>query len=83
MTVFILVAGAFTGPHVWEDTAARLAADGAVVRVAALTGLGGRTGGSGRPVDLETHIDDVLAVIDAVVAEAEPGGEIVLVGHDY
>ncbi|MGY5003743.1 alpha/beta hydrolase [Streptomyces griseus] len=86
MTVFILVAGAFTGPHVWRDTAARLAADGAVVRIAALTGLGGRTGGpggSGRTVDLETHIDDVLAVIDAVVAEAEPGGEIVLVGHDY
>ncbi|MGJ5945982.1 alpha/beta fold hydrolase [Streptomyces caviscabies] len=86
MTVFILVAGAFTGPHVWEDTAARLTADGAVVRIAALTGLGGRTGGpggSGRTVDLETHIDDVLAVIDAVVAEAEPGGEIVLVGHDY
>lgn len=83
MTVFILVAGAFTGPHVWRDTAARLTADGAEVRIAALTGLGGRAGGSGGTIDLETHIADVLAVIDAVAAEGEPGKEIVLVGHDY
>ncbi|RPK79802.1 MULTISPECIES: alpha/beta fold hydrolase [Streptomyces] len=84
MTVFILVAGAFTGPHVWRDTAARLTADGAGVRIAALTGLGGRPGGSGAPgggIDLETHIADVLAVIDSVAAE--PCREIVLVGHDY
>ncbi|MFE2135135.1 alpha/beta hydrolase, partial [Streptomyces sp. NPDC059466] len=33
------------------------------------------------PVDLETHIADVIAVIDAV--GPAPGGEIVLVGHDY
>ncbi|MEV7912070.1 alpha/beta fold hydrolase [Streptomyces griseus] len=83
MTVFILVAGAFTGPHVWRETAARLTAEGAEVRIAALTGLGGRAGGSGGTIDLETHIADVLAVIDAVAAEGEPGKEIVLVGHDY
>lgn len=81
MTVFILVAGAFTGPHVWRDTAARLTADGAEVRTVALTGLGGRPGDPGETVDLETHVADVLAVIDAVAAEA--GREIVLVGHDY
>ncbi|MFG3408002.1 alpha/beta hydrolase family protein [Streptomyces sp. NPDC048142] len=87
MTVFILVAGAFTGPHVWRDTAALLSADGAEVRIAALTGLGGRpsgsggSGGSGGTVDLETHIADVLAVIDSVAAES--GRQIVLVGHDY
>ncbi|EHM24509.1 hypothetical protein SPW_7102 [Streptomyces sp. W007] len=81
MTVFILVAGAFTGPHVWRDTAARLAADGAEVRTVALTGLGGRPGDPGETVDLETHVADVLAAIDAVAAEA--AREIVLVGHDY
>ncbi|MFJ5868435.1 alpha/beta fold hydrolase [Streptomyces parvus] len=84
MTVFILVAGAFTGPHVWRDTAARLTAEGAEVHTVALTGLGRLPAHGGGAVDLETHIADVLAVIDSVTdAAAEPGGEIVLVGHDY
>ncbi|MER7745786.1 alpha/beta fold hydrolase [Streptomyces bacillaris] len=81
MTVFILVAGAFTGPYVWRDTAAYLAAGGADVRTVALTGLGKGAGGPAESVDLETHIADVLAVIDRAVAEG--GGDIVLVGHDY
>ncbi|PCG86730.1 alpha/beta hydrolase [Streptomyces sp. WZ.A104] len=94
MAVFILVAGAFTGPYVWRDTAARLAADGAEVHTVALTGLGRRPEDPGAVVDLETHVADVLAVIDSVEAKgeaadtearegAEPGREIVLVGHDY
>ncbi|MFI1225009.1 MULTISPECIES: alpha/beta fold hydrolase [unclassified Streptomyces] len=81
MTVFILVAGAFTGPHVWRDTAARLTARGAEPHTVALTGLGGRPAEPGRAVDLETHVADVLAVIDSVTAESDQ--EIVLVGHDY
>ncbi|MBK3559720.1 alpha/beta hydrolase [Streptomyces sp. MBT56] len=84
MTVFILVAGAFTGPHVWRDTAARLTAEGAEVHTVALTGLGGPPADGGAAVDLETHVADVLAVIDPVIdATAEPGGKVVLVGHDY
>ncbi|MEU0157270.1 alpha/beta fold hydrolase [Streptomyces sp. NPDC006261] len=81
MTLFILVAGAFTGPYVWRDTAARLAAEGAEVHTVALTGLGGRPAGPGEAVDLETHIADVVAVIDSV--PVEHCGDIVLVGHDY
>ncbi|WP_411083302.1 alpha/beta fold hydrolase [Streptomyces sp. cmx-18-6] len=81
MTVFILVAGAFTGPHVWRDTAARLAAKGAEVHTAALTGLGGPPAAPGGAIDLETHIADVLSVIDQVTAHS--GKEVVLVGHDY
>ncbi|MET7870898.1 alpha/beta fold hydrolase [Streptomyces cyaneofuscatus] len=81
MTVFILVAGAFTGPYVWRDTAARLIAEGAEVHTVALTGLGGRPANPGEAADLETHIADVLAVIDSVAASS--GGDIVLVGHDY
>ncbi|MGW1297196.1 alpha/beta fold hydrolase [Streptomyces sp. NPDC002533] len=85
MTVFILVAGAFTGPHVWRDTAAQLTAEGAEVHTVALTGLGKRPTDGGGAVDLETHIADVLAVIDSVIdsAAGAPGGGIVLVGHDY
>ncbi|MEU5416485.1 alpha/beta hydrolase [Streptomyces clavifer] len=81
MTVFILVSGMFTGPHVWEETAAHLASAGAEVRAVALGGLGGTTGTAPADIDLETHIADVLAVIDSVGAAG--GGEIVLVGHDY
>lgn len=82
MTVFILVSGVFTGPQVWDDVAARLTSAGAEVHAVALTGRGG-TGPSvvGPAVDLETHIADVIAVIDRV--RGEQGQEIVLVGHDY
>ncbi len=84
MTVFILVAGAFTGPHVWRETAALLAAEGAEAHTVALTGLGTPSVGGGAAVDLETHIADVLAVIDSVIdTAAEPDRGIVLVGHDY
>ncbi|MEU3877853.1 MULTISPECIES: alpha/beta fold hydrolase [Streptomyces] len=71
MTTFILVPGVFTGPHVWEATAARLTAAGAEVRTPALTG----------GPDLEAHIADVLAAIDAV--DPASGRQIVLAGHDY
>ncbi|MEU9713047.1 alpha/beta fold hydrolase [Streptomyces sp. NPDC047967] len=83
MTVFILVAGVFTGPQVWRETAARLTAEGAGVRTVALTGPGSRPADGGGAVDLETHIADVTEVIDSVVGAARPGAEIVLVGHDY
>lgn len=83
MTEFILVSGMFTGAHVWEDTAARLASVGAGVHTAALTGLGGRPGAATDGIDLETHIEDVLALIDSVRAETGQDQEIVLVGHDY
>ncbi|MEW2179648.1 alpha/beta hydrolase [Streptomyces sp. NPDC005406] len=83
MTEFILVPGMFTGAHVWEETAARLASAGAGVHTAALTGLGGPQGAATHGIDLETHIEDVLVLIDSVSAAAGPGQEIVLVGHDY
>ncbi|MYR42959.1 alpha/beta fold hydrolase [Streptomyces sp. SID5910] len=85
MTAFVLVPGMFTGSHVWEHTAAHLAAAGAEVYPVALTGLDGPPGTAPAGTDLETHIADVLAVIDAVGAEGgrEGDGRIVLVGHDY
>lgn len=81
MTAFILVSGMFTGPHVWEDTAAQLASEGAEAHAVALTGLDGSRAAEAAGTDLETHIADVLAVIDSVDVAA--GREIVLVGHDY
>ncbi|MDQ0791770.1 alpha/beta hydrolase [Streptomyces sp. B1I3] len=81
MTAFILVSGMFTGPHVWHDTAARLTAAGSDVRTVPLGGLGGVPAAPGAVIDLESHIADVVAVIDSV-ARTTPA-EIVLVGHDY
>ncbi|MFI5477357.1 alpha/beta hydrolase [Streptomyces cacaoi] len=81
MTVFIMVAGVFTGADVWQETAARLTAAGSEAHAVPLTGVdAGRPAASAR-VGLERHIEDVIAVIDAVGAAS--GREIVLVGHDY
>ncbi|MFD8733894.1 alpha/beta fold hydrolase [Streptomyces sp. NPDC059618] len=78
MTAFILVAGAHTGGWIWEEVAARLRESGASAYPVTLTGMGG----PGRPADpgtdLETHVRDVLRVIDGTDAT-----EIVLVGHCY
>ncbi|MEU3234170.1 alpha/beta hydrolase [Streptomyces anthocyanicus] len=81
MTAFILVSGMFTGTHIWQDTAARLTARGAEVHKVALTGLDAPRAAAAPGVDLETHIADVLAVIDSVGAAGDR--RIVLVGHDY
>ncbi|MFE1034774.1 alpha/beta fold hydrolase [Streptomyces sp. NPDC058807] len=80
MTAFILVSGMFTGTHVWEDTTARLTAAGAEAHAVALTGLDGPPGPAAARTDLDTHIADVLAVIDSIDATDQ---RIVLVGHDY
>ncbi|MEU6591456.1 alpha/beta fold hydrolase [Streptomyces sp. NPDC046881] len=81
MTVFIMVAGVFTGAPVWRETAELLAAAGGEVHPVPLTGVdAGRPAAPDR-VDLETHIADVTAAIDAV--DTASGREIVLVGHDY
>ncbi|MFI6210045.1 dienelactone hydrolase family protein [Streptomyces sp. NPDC051041] len=81
MTVFILVAGVFTGAPVWQETAARLAAAGGEAHAVPLTGVDADRPAASARVDLETHIADVVAAIDAV--DAASGREIVLVGHDY
>lgn len=79
--VFILVAGAFTGAHVWQETAARLTAAGGAAHAVPLTGIDPARPAAPEHVGLETHIDDVIAAIDSV--DVTSGREIVLVGHDY
>ncbi|AMW15009.1 esterase [Streptomyces qaidamensis] len=81
MSVFIMVAGVFTGAHVWEETAARLIAAGSTAHAVPLTGIDPARPAAPSHVGLETHIEDVIAAIDAV--DVASGREIVLVGHDY
>ncbi|MGW1733533.1 alpha/beta hydrolase [Streptomyces sp. NPDC001999] len=78
MTAFVLVSGPFTGGWIWRETAERLRGSGAEVHPLTLTGLGERRHLAGPGTDLETHIEDVVQLIDHLDAP-----ELVLVGHDY
>ncbi|WP_030606682.1 alpha/beta hydrolase family protein [Streptomyces sclerotialus] len=78
MTAFILVSGAHTGDWVWEEVAGRLRESGAEVHPVTLTGMGDRRHLAGPNTDLDTHIEDVVELIDQVEAP-----EVVLVGHCY
>lgn len=78
MTAFVLVSGPFTGGWIWRETADRLRGSGAEAHPLTLTGLGERRHLAGPGTDLETHIEDVVQLIDHLDAP-----ELVLVGHDY
>ncbi len=78
MTAFVLVSGPFTGGWVWRKVAARLRRAGSEVHPATLTGMGDRRHLAGPETDLETHIEDLVQLIDQVDTP-----EVVIVGHDY
>ena len=77
-TPFVLVHGAWQGNWVWERVADRLRAAGHRVYTPSLTGLGERAHLASREVDLNTHVDDVLGVIEHHELE-----NVVLCGHSY
>ena len=74
----VLVPGACLGGWAWRDVAARSRSLGHDVFPVTLTGLGERAHLATRYVDLETHIADVLGVLDY-----EDLREAILVGHSY
>jgi pimeloyl-ACP methyl ester carboxylesterase len=74
----VLVPGACLGGWAWRDVAARLRSLGHEVFPVTLTGLGERAHLANRDVDLETHIADVLGVLDY-----EDLHDAILVGHSY
>ncbi|GAA2788420.1 alpha/beta hydrolase [Kitasatospora paracochleata] len=78
MTTFVLVPGWFTGGGIWQEVAGRLRAAGAQVHPVTLTGLGGPDPEGGPGPDLETHIADVVRLLDEPAAP-----EVVIVGHGY
>ncbi|GAA3846325.1 alpha/beta fold hydrolase [Streptomyces phyllanthi] len=78
MTAFVLVSGCFTGGWIWQEVADRLRESGAEVHATTLTGMEDRRDESVTGTDLETHIEDVVRVVDGVDAP-----EVVIVGHDY
>jgi pimeloyl-ACP methyl ester carboxylesterase len=78
MTTFVLVHGSWAGSVVWRELAPRLRKAGHDVYAPTLTGIGARKHLLSREIDLNTHIQDVIGVID----DADLS-DIVLVGNSY
>jgi len=74
----VLVHGAWHGGWCWRRVADRLQQAGHRVFAPTLTGVGERRHELRAEVDLETHIQDILGVL-----EAEELEDAVLVGHSY
>lgn len=78
MTDFVLVHGAYHGGWCWRDLRPLLEAAGHRVFTPTLTGLGERQHLAGPTVDLETHVEDLVALY-----RFEDLRDSVLVGHSY
>jgi pimeloyl-ACP methyl ester carboxylesterase len=78
MTTYVLVPGAWLGGWCWRPVAGRLRDAGHDVYPVTLTGLGERSHLAGPRVDLDTHVTDVVKLL-----EFEDLREVVLVGHSY
>src|SRR5215470_9787267 len=76
MATFVLVPGFWLGGWAWRSVARSLRAGGHEVYPVTLTGLGDRVHLASPEVDLETHITDIVNLI-----EFEGLGDVVLVGH--
>lgn len=78
MTTFVLVHGAWHGGWKWRYVAPILRGAGHEVFTPTLTGLGERAHLARPGIDLDSHVQDVVAVL-----ETEDLRGVVLVGHSY
>jgi pimeloyl-ACP methyl ester carboxylesterase len=78
MATFLICHGAWSAGWAWKKVRPLLRAAGHEVFTPTYTGLGERAHQSSRAITLDTHIADVLGVI-----ECEDLKDIVLVGHSY
>jgi pimeloyl-ACP methyl ester carboxylesterase len=78
MATFVLVPGAWCGGWVWKDVARTLRAAGHDALPLTLTGLGERVHLAHPDVGIETHVQDVVNVLDY-----EDLTEVFLVGWSY
>ncbi len=74
----VLVPGACLGGWVWREVAGQLRGAGHDVYPVTLTGLGERVHLAHPRVDLETHVTDVVKLLEYNALE-----DVVLVGHSY
>ena len=78
MATFLLIHGGWGGGWCWNRVTPLLRRAGHDLYTPSLTGLGDRAHLASPLIDLETHIQDVLGVIDA-----EDLQDVILVGHSY
>lgn len=78
MADMVLIHGAWTGGWMWKNVRQKLCAQGHCVVAPTLTGMGEREHLLTRETDLDTHIQDLLAVI-----RWEALQDVVLVAHSY
>jgi pimeloyl-ACP methyl ester carboxylesterase len=78
MTTFVVAHGAWSAGWAWKKMHPLLREAGHALWTPIYTGLGEQRHLASPAVDLETHIRDVLGVLDA-----EDLSEIVLIGHSY
>jgi pimeloyl-ACP methyl ester carboxylesterase len=78
MATFVLVHGAWLGGWCWQRVTPHLRAAGHEVFAPTLTGLGERAHLLTRDVGLETHVLDIVNVV-----EFEELRDVILVGHSY
>lgn len=81
MSMFVLVHGAWHGGWCWDRVAPHLRAAGHHVVAPTLTGLSERAHLLSPQVGLETHVEDVVQVLD--VLDRSQDDDVVLVGHSY
>ena len=78
MSTFVLIHGGIQGGWVWKRVVALLRAAGHEVYAPTLTGCGERTHLLTRDVGLETHVQDIVNVL-----EYEDLRDVILAGHSY
>ena len=78
MATFVICHGAWSAAWAWKKVRPMLRAAGHDVFTPTYTGLGERSHQASRSITLDTHIADVLAVL-----EYEDLSDVVLVGHSY
>src|SRR3712207_6411955 len=78
MAAYVLVGGGWLGGWCWQGVARQLREEGHDAYPTTLTGLGERVHLASPEVDLETHITDVVNLI-----EYEDLRDVVLLGHSY
>ncbi len=75
MAEFVLVPGAWLGRWAWDDVSPQLIEAGHGVHPITLTGLAEK---QGRPAGQQTHVQDIVDVI-----ESQDLRDVVLTGHSY
>jgi len=78
MATFVFVPGAWLGGWCWQEMTPRLRAAGHQVYTPTLSGLGERRHLGGPQIDLDTHLQDIVNVL-----EFEELRDVTLVGHSY